>query len=69
MRRQLALQFALAAALGFGGLLTLPVIAPHMAEAQAQEEKRKKEKPSSRKPVARKCLERRLSSGLRKPRF
>ncbi len=45
MRRQLALQFALATALGFGGLLTLPVIAPHMAEAQAQEEK-KKEKPS-----------------------
>ena len=26
MRRQLALQFALAAALGFGGLLTLPVM-------------------------------------------
>ena len=45
MRRQLALQFALASTLGFGGLLTLPVIAPHMAEAQAQEEK-KKEKPS-----------------------
>ena len=68
MRRQLALQFALAAALGFGGLLTLPVIAPHMAEAQAQEKRKRKNLPS-RKPVARKCLARRLSSGLRKPRF